>query len=171
MKRWIKIYTTEWLNGSIRVDLSPAERSVWTDLLALAGLSRREGYLERSQGIPLTIAEIADHIALHDEVLIKRTIEKCSNEGRISQDETGTYYITNWSRYQSQPEGKGKIGETSEERELRKRRELLRLQREYPDMAVSEKTIEVVDEEGKVITTQNQRIHRGPRRELKDDAE
>ena len=52
MKRWIKVYINEWLEGSIRVDLTSAERGVWVDLLLLGGLSRNEGRIERSKGIP-----------------------------------------------------------------------------------------------------------------------
>lgn len=111
--RWTKLYNSEWIEGSIRIDLTPAERSIWADFLALAGLSRREGYIERSQGIPYTIKELAHKLALtgtEDETinegmeLLKSTISKCEREGRIELDECGTIRIVNWDKYQSTPE-------------------------------------------------------------------
>lgn len=111
--KWTKLYNSEWLEGSIRVDLTPAERSVWTDLLALAGLSRREGYIERSQGIPYTVIEIAHRFSLcgqSDEKtkdgieLVQSTLSKCIAEGRIEVVDGGVYHITNWGKYQSVPD-------------------------------------------------------------------
>ena len=32
--RWIKIHIIPWFDGTLREDLTPAERSVWVDLLA-----------------------------------------------------------------------------------------------------------------------------------------
>ena len=48
---WHKINSLRWLTGSIRKDLDSKGRGVWADLLALSGISRRRGYIERSEGI------------------------------------------------------------------------------------------------------------------------
>ena len=67
--RWTKMYNSEWIDGSIRIDLTPAERSVWSDFLALAGLSRRGGYIERSQGIPDTINELSNRLIVGADII------------------------------------------------------------------------------------------------------
>ena len=148
--KWVKLYTSEWIDGSIRIDLTPAERSMWADLLVLAGLSRREGYIERSQGIPFTVQDIASRCVV-DISLVNSTIEKCKKEGRITIDEANTIIITNWEKYQFVPDGKSHMAETKEERKLRELRTLLRLQRNYPEMAITERT-EVITEKGEVVS-------------------
>ena len=147
--KWVKLYTSEWIDGSIRIDLNPAERSMWADLLVLAGLSRREGYIERSQGIPFTFQDIANRCVV-DVELVKSTVAKCQKEGRIIVDEAGTIVITNWDKYQFVPDGKQRMAETAEERKLRELRMLSRLQRQYPDMAVTEHTESIV-KDGEVV--------------------
>lgn len=105
MKRWVKLYTVEWIDGSIRTDLTPAERSVWSDLLAMAGMSRREGHIERSQGIPFTDEALASRFVVPVD-LLQSCIQKSQAEGRLTVNGDGTMYITNWLRYQTVPEGK-----------------------------------------------------------------
>lgn len=97
--QWVKIYCLESLDGSIRRDLEPSERSVWYDLLLLAGLSRRPGYIERSKGIPYTIEEISSRLSTGVDIVTK-SIEKSIKEGRITKLDDGTLVITNWGRYQ-----------------------------------------------------------------------
>lgn len=169
-QRWTKLYNNEWLDGSIRVDLTPAERSIWADLLALAGLSRREGFIERSQGIPYTIRDLAHRFNLcgpEDETvdtgvkLVQDTIEKCIKEGRIEIQGDGVMHITNWDRYQSIPSGKERpLPETPKERELREKHVQSRLNRKYPASVPTKvvrvktdvKTGEVLDKEEEIIT-------------------
>lgn len=153
-KTWVKLYTNEWLHGSIRVDLTPAERSVWADLLALAGLSRREGYLEYSEGLPYSEDDLVRLLNVSSD-LVKSTIEKCTTEGRLSYDGDNTLTIVNWTKYQFVPTGKERMVETEQERTLREQRELSRLSRKYPDLAVSRETFTTIDKEtGEVLETQ-----------------
>jgi hypothetical protein len=147
--RWVKLFTTEWIDGSIRTDLTPAERGVWADLIVLAGLSRREGHIERSEGIPFSVQEIATRCVV-DVELLQSTIDKCVAEGRITISKNQTISITNWEKYQFVPDGKARLAETAEERKLRELRQLSRLQREYPNMAVTEETETIVDEQGEI---------------------
>lgn len=134
MKRWIKIYTMEWMEGSIRTDLTPAERSVWADLLVMAGVSRREGFIERSEGIPYTLEQLADRFIIPVE-LLRSTIEKCKAEGRIQQDGDNTMQITNWDKYQFVASGKKKELESPLERQLREARQTSKLVKRYPSAA------------------------------------
>ncbi len=95
----------QWLEGSIRRDLDRGGRGDWADILSLASISRRAGYLERSPGIPYTIEEMAQKFfaPLPD---FKHTIDVCLEEGRLSYDGDGrTLYVTNWNKYQKIPLG------------------------------------------------------------------
>lgn len=89
-----------WINGSIRQDLQPDERSVWADFLALAGLSRegRRGYIERSQGIPYPKTVLLTLLNITEE-LFDRTVSKCVKEGRLQVLPDGTMFIVNWLKY------------------------------------------------------------------------
>lgn len=95
-----KIDSFRWLNGSIREDLVPDERSVWADLLALAGLTRdpRRGYIERSEGIPYRKSALLSMLNVTEE-LFDRAVAKCVTEGRLQVLLDGTMRITNWMRY------------------------------------------------------------------------
>jgi len=44
-RQWIKLWVEEWLGGTTRFELDPAERSVWADLLAMAGRSKFPGII------------------------------------------------------------------------------------------------------------------------------
>lgn len=103
--KWVKLHTLEWLEGSIRVDLTPPERSIWADLLAMAGLCRREGHIERSQGIPYSVDDLAARFTVPVE-LVQSTLNKCVAEGRMQRNGDGTFTITNWPKYQALPDGK-----------------------------------------------------------------
>lgn len=95
-----KIDSLRWLDGSIREDLAPDERSVWADLLALAGLTRepRRGYIERSEGIPYKKAVLLSRLEVTED-LFDRAVAKCVAEGRLQVLLDGTMRITNWMRY------------------------------------------------------------------------
>lgn len=94
----------QWLEGSIRVDLDSSGRGVWADMLALASISRRAGYLERSIGIPYSEEELADKFMV-DLKEVQKVIFICINEGRLARDENNTLFIRNWNKYQDIPFG------------------------------------------------------------------
>lgn len=100
MLRWRKSWTLENLQGSIRKDLEPSERSVWADLLDLCALSRRWGIIERSEGIPYTDDELAQMFITPVDI-VKSAIAKSVAEGRISRNGDGALIVTHWDRYQS----------------------------------------------------------------------
>jgi hypothetical protein len=90
----------KWIHGSIRQDLQPDERSVWSDFLALAGLTRepRRGFIERSKGIPYPKNVLTCMLNITEE-LFDRTVTKCVKEGRLKVFKDGTMYLANWERY------------------------------------------------------------------------
>ena len=96
---WIKLWTEEWLDGSIREQLSPDERSVWADLLALAGRSRCPGLVQAGNDTPYSNSYLASRFQVSEE-LIKRTLEKCGKQCRLKQNEKGIH-ILNWDKYQA----------------------------------------------------------------------
>ena len=98
---WIKIWCEESLSGTIRFDFTPAQRSVWYDLLALAGKSRKDGYITPGSGnYPLFWIAHYLHIRID---LLKDTLKKCIATNRIAETPDGLKVI-NWNRYQSEYE-------------------------------------------------------------------
>lgn len=100
------INSKHWLTGSIRIQLTPAERSVWADLLALANESRVRGVVCRTSGIPYSREYLATFLCIDIE-LLNSTIAKCVQDEnaddpntRIQIDEDGCIVIVNWDKYQ-----------------------------------------------------------------------
>lgn len=110
---WVKIYTNGWLRGSIRAQLTPAERSVWADLIALAGENRkdeRRGIVEIAKGIPYTREKLASVLDIPVD-LLNSTIEKCVKDENADNPTTrlvimddGALQIGNFDYYQKVPE-------------------------------------------------------------------
>lgn len=98
-RRWIKLWINESLRGSIRIELTPAERSVWYDLLLMAGESRHPGVIEARAGKGYSLGTIAAWLIIPVE-LLKSTLDKCLEEGRI-QINSGCIHIVNWDKYQA----------------------------------------------------------------------
>jgi len=99
-RRWFKFYAAESINGSIRYQCTPAERGTWYDLLAFSSLCTNTGTICDREGVPFPLSFIANRLNIR-LALLKRTLEVCEQDGRISQDETGIH-ITNWGKYQSE---------------------------------------------------------------------
>lgn len=98
--QWIKMHVSPALRGSIRFDLTPAERGVWYDLLLMAGDGRTPGIICASKGIPYPHEWIADQLRI-DIDLLKTTLDKCQTEGRINVNGNGIE-IVNWKKYQDE---------------------------------------------------------------------
>lgn len=101
-RRWIKVWVAESLRGTIRFDFTPAERSVWYDLLILAGDCRQEGLIAPGTGSPYPLKWIAGTLNI-TTVLLKKTLEICKSSERIENDGNGIR-ILNWHKYQSEYE-------------------------------------------------------------------
>ena len=99
-RTWIKLYCYERLHGSVSFQLEPEERSVWDELLCFAGLCGLDGLIADRDKRPFPHSYIAHELHITEE-LFKRTLGKCKEEGRITENEHGIY-ITNWAAYQSE---------------------------------------------------------------------
>ena len=101
-RTWVKLHITGWLHGSIRWQLTPEERGVWADLIALAGECGNDGQICDNDGRPYPLEFIAGQLNISLE-LLERTIKKCQVEGRINNN-LDLIAITNWKAYQSEYE-------------------------------------------------------------------
>lgn len=99
-RTWIKLDCYGRLHGSMVYQLEEAEQSVWDKLLCYAGILGHEGQIADNDGRPFPHSFIAYEIHTTAE-LLESTIEKCQEEGRISEDGTGIH-ITKWAEYQSE---------------------------------------------------------------------
>jgi hypothetical protein len=122
-RHWVKLWVNEHLDGSLRLDLTAAEQSVWVDLLALAGISRWPGTIAAAleedgyRGYPIKWLAERFH---KSQKLVLSTITKCEAHGRLiitrQQEETqpegsaipGGWHeasvlkLANWEKYQSE---------------------------------------------------------------------
>jgi len=99
-KTWIKIYPVECLEGSIRYQLEADERGVWYDLLNFAALCVQPGVISDNDSRPYPHSFIANRLNVPLD-LLERTIDKCKDEGRLSENDNGIH-MTNWKFYQSE---------------------------------------------------------------------
>ena len=99
-KTWIKMWVTDCIEGSIRYQLNPSERSVWYDLILFSALCARPGIISDKDGRPYPHTFVANRLNI-PIALLEKTLMKCQDEGRISEDPDGIH-ITNWERYQSE---------------------------------------------------------------------
>jgi len=99
-RTWVKLFCYERLHGSVAFQLEPGERSVWDELLCLAGLCGLDGTIADRDYRPYPHSYIAHEIHVTEE-LLENTLSKCIEEGRITEDDRGIH-ITNWKAYQSE---------------------------------------------------------------------
>lgn len=99
-RTWIKLHCYGFLHGSISFQLTDAEQGIWAKLLCLAGICGLEGLIADNDKRPYPHNFIAHELHTSEE-LLERTLAKCTEEGRISENEHGIL-ITNWKAYQSE---------------------------------------------------------------------
>lgn len=115
-KSWVKLYITGWLHGSIRWELEPEERSVWADLIALAGQCGKDGAIVDNDDKPLPWPFIAGQLNIPVE-LLSRTIVKCKRGGRLEDCEGDKLVLTNFKMYQSEYQRQKPYREAQKDRE------------------------------------------------------
>ncbi|MEM5810146.1 MAG: phage replisome organizer N-terminal domain-containing protein [Candidatus Aenigmatarchaeota archaeon] len=96
-KDWIPLWIDKWLFGSTRLELEPAERSVWIDLIALG--SKDNGFIRANEEIGYLPQQLAGLLNIPLE-LLQRTIEKCKKNGKLQDLGNNIYYISNWNKFQ-----------------------------------------------------------------------
>lgn len=146
---WIPLFIDKHLFGSTRLELKPDERSVWTDLLVLAG--KDDGHIRANEGVPYINSQLAGLLVIPEE-LLERTIKKCTSKKikKIKFLKDGTMYLPSWEEYKLSPRhmrrfevvagkgdtmaGKGdihrKVGDTIE-RDIEKERDIVKEEEEY----------------------------------------
>jgi len=101
-RTWIKLYPVDCLEGSIRWQLESDERGAWYDLLNYSALCAIPGLIADKDGRPFPHSFIANRLNITQE-LLKRTLKKCIEEGRIEENDSGIH-IVNFEAYQSEYE-------------------------------------------------------------------
>lgn len=103
-RTWIKIYCDKWLDGTIREE-TPLVRSIWVDLLTLAGSGRYgdTGIIQLADNIGFTDEQIAAIIKISPNDWQTAKSQLLSTE-RISYNGTNVIRILNWQKYQSEYE-------------------------------------------------------------------
>ena len=94
---WIPLWRQKWLWGSTRLELNPAERSVWIDLLCIAG--NDDGHIRANETTPYGREQLAGMLCIPVD-LLNETIGKCLKYGKLKEGENGTLFINSWDDYQ-----------------------------------------------------------------------
>jgi len=104
-RSWIKLWVSEWLTGTVRWQLSPQQRAIWADLLALAGTSRFPGVVcsgeTNGQLEPYPMDYLCSVFRCEDHD-VRDALHLFETQARIAIDERGVIRITNWDKYQSE---------------------------------------------------------------------
>ena len=95
---FLKLYSREWLNGSLRVENDAAERGVWADFLALANESRNRGMIQANEDTPYPHAYLAATLNISVE-LLEQCLLRFTEQGRIVENEHGIL-LTSFSYWQ-----------------------------------------------------------------------
>jgi len=114
-KKWVKLWVSEGLRGTIRFDFTPEERGIWYDLLMMAGDSRHDGFIAPNDRQPYPDEWIAATLNVPLK-LFKRVITKCIETERIEMTAVG-YRVSNWSKYQSEYDRQKKYREEKKQTE------------------------------------------------------
>lgn len=95
-RSWIPFWGDKWLFGSMRQEFSAAERGIWWDLMAMA--MKDEGYIRANEDFPYPIEQLAGFFLVPKDEL-QKAIDKFVKAKKLTRDEKGILYITNWKKY------------------------------------------------------------------------
>jgi hypothetical protein len=96
------------LQGSTRFELSPDERSVFIDLLCLAGDD--DGFIRANPETTYPEPYLA-HLLNIEVELLKRAVKKCIAVGKLTLMPDGILYVNSWKDYQLDPRRKREVME------------------------------------------------------------
>jgi hypothetical protein len=95
--KWLPLDVDSWLFGSTRLELTHAQRAIFTDLLALA--AKDSGFIRANEITSYPVEQLAGLLRA-DVELVASTIERCIETGKLVRFSIGTLKVTNWERYQ-----------------------------------------------------------------------
>ena len=95
---FLKLYSREWLQGSLRIQNDAAERGVWADFLALANESRNRGVIQANDETPYPHSYLAAVLNIPLE-LLELCMLKFTVQERILENEHGIL-VLNFSYWQ-----------------------------------------------------------------------
>jgi len=101
-RTWIKVYTDNWIQGSIREE-APEVRCTWIDLLALVGASQYSdiGELKLIGNSGYTDNQISEILSI-DKDLWLTAKQRFIDTDRITIHGSNIIIIKNWKKYQSE---------------------------------------------------------------------
>lgn len=85
---WLRLWTRGWLDGSIRFDMSPEQRSVFLDLCALARQSRNPPWVQANPQMGYPHEWLAQRLNIPLE-LLEDTLQVCIQQERIEENGQG----------------------------------------------------------------------------------
>jgi N-terminal phage replisome organiser (Phage_rep_org_N) len=103
-RNWVKLWVNEWLTGTVRFEMSPAQRGMWADLLALGGASRHPGFIAAGETNGKLYGYPADYLCgifRCNEKFLQETLKLFEAQDRI-KTRKGVIEILNWAKYQSE---------------------------------------------------------------------
>jgi len=97
-KPFFKLFSREWLEGSLRFECNEAERGIFADLLALGNESRQRGVIQANPTTPYPHHWIAAKLNTSLE-FFEQCLQKFADQDRISENSDGIH-ILNFDYYQ-----------------------------------------------------------------------
>lgn len=94
---WYPFWIDKWLFGSTKFEFTPAERSVWIDLLTLA--HKDSGFIRANIDMPYPIEHLANIFVVPVD-LLTTTIEKCIKNGKLEKLDDGSLFVASIERYE-----------------------------------------------------------------------
>lgn len=103
---WIPLYVDKWIFGSTRIELEPAERGVFVDLMVLG--AKDSGYIRANETTPFLKVQIAGILNIPIE-LLESTLAKCVHHGKLEEPTPGIFRLCNWEKFQLSDDYKYRI--------------------------------------------------------------
>lgn len=103
---WIPLYVDKWIFGSTRIELEPAERGVFVDLMAFG--AKDNGYIRANEITPYHHQQLSGLLNIPIELLAS-TIAKCLHFGKLEEPSPGIYKLSNWEKFQLSEDYKYRI--------------------------------------------------------------
>lgn len=93
---WFPFWIDKWFFGSTKLEFSPAERSVWIDLIALS--KKDSGFIRANVGVPYPRKQLAGLFVVPLN-LLNKTIDKSIQSKKLEQLEDGTLFVLSTKKY------------------------------------------------------------------------